>query len=409
MRKYINYKIIGVSVVSLFFLGACSGGGSGSSPTPSPTPSYNPPTTVGYMSVSVSPAGVCSGTVNIPCVSVTICNPNSTSSATNCNTVPNVILDTGSFGLRVFKQFLSGVTLPNVTYNGTNVAECVTYGDNTQNWGPIINADVQLTVDATAVNIPIQEIDSTFPGANSASCSNATSSPSAFGSNGILGVGPVVYDTGPYYGCSNGSCTIINTLPANSEVVNPVAMLSSDVYNNGVTIQFPTVGDNGANNITGSAILGVGTNPQNQIESGAQAYPSSASSGFPIGMSVKFNGGNINGFLDTGSNLFFFNDSSLQTCSGAISIFYCPNSIILLTPENLSSSGIYTSTNVNIANANTILNTNNTAFSNIGADSASTGLNGFFDYGLPFFFGKTIYVGFDTKSSSIESGAYWAF
>lgn len=409
MRKDFDYKIIAVAIVGLFFLGACSGGGSSPSPSPSPSPSYNPPTTTGYMNVSVSPTRSCGGTVNIACVSVTICNPNSTSSAITCTTVPDVLLDTGSFGLRVFKQFLSGVTLPNVTYNGDNVAECVTYADNSQNWGPVVSANVQLTADATAVNIPIQEIDRSFPGANSASCGNAAASPDSFGENGVLGVGPIVHDSGPYYACGNGSCTTIKTLPLDSEVVNPVAMLSDPSYNNGLTLQFPTVGDNGASNVTGSAILGVGTNLQNQVGSGVQVYPSNGTSSFPIGMPVQFNSSNINGFLDTGSNIFFFYDSSISKCSGNNSGYYCPSSSVLLTPANLSSSGNYVDTNVNIANANALFSTNNTAFSSVGYDSSGTGLNGFFDYGLPFFFGKTVYVGFDEKSSSIESGAYWAF
>ena len=401
MIKCLKHKYIGI--VGLCFLNACGGGSSGGSGGGN---SYSPPTTTGYMSVSVSPTGVCSGSINIPCVSVTICNPNSTSSAVNCTTVPNVLLDTGSSGLRVFKEFLSGVTLPNVTSNGANIAECVTYGDNSQNWGPVVSANVQLTADATATNIPIQEIDNSYPGASSASCNSATASPDSFGSNGILGVSPVVHDSGPYYSCENGTCTGV-TLATSLEVVNPIAMLSDDSYNNGLTLVFPSLGENGASNITGSVILGVGTNGQNQIIDNVKVYPSSASSSFPIGMPVQFNSKNINGFLDTGSNFLFFNDSSIAGCSG--NNMYCPTTTTSITPANLSNTGAYINTDISIANANTVLGTNNTAFSNIGYDSSGTGLNGFFDYGLPFFFGKTVYIGFNTKSSSIESNAYWAF
>src|SRR5512140_1262077 len=41
--------------------------------------------------------------LNEPCVSVTICVPGTS----QCQTVPNVLLDTGSTGLRVFKKALT--------------------------------------------------------------------------------------------------------------------------------------------------------------------------------------------------------------------------------------------------------------------------------------------------------------
>src|SRR6476619_7474596 len=43
------------------------------------------------------------GYVNEPCVSVTICVPGTT----NCQTIKNLLLDTGSYGLRVFSSAIS--------------------------------------------------------------------------------------------------------------------------------------------------------------------------------------------------------------------------------------------------------------------------------------------------------------
>src|SRR5512144_1296331 len=81
-----------------------------------------------------------SGYVNKPCVSVTVCSPNST---TACQTINDILLDTGSSGLRLFKQALS-VALTQVT-NGTGLlAECAHFADGSSDWGPVQRADVRL-------------------------------------------------------------------------------------------------------------------------------------------------------------------------------------------------------------------------------------------------------------------------
>jgi len=384
-------------------------GGSGSS-SGSGANSFNPPLESGMISVAVSPPGICSakGNDNIPCVSVTICNPNTaTPSVANCNTVPNVLLDTGSFGLRIFKQFTTNLNLTDISDGGGTLAECVNYGAGPSNWGPVVMADVVLAADATATNIPIQIIDSSFSGSSSVGCKNPATSPSDFGENGVLGVGPIVYDDGLYYSCNGNSCTSVS-VPNNLMVINPIAALSSSNYNNGLTLKFPAVGTNGASGMTTDAIFGIGTNMDNQVISGVNVYPSFSSGDLPIDMPVKFNGSDLMGFLDTGSNYFFFDDSSIPKCNNINTSFYCPNSPMTLLPENQAESKIYIATSLDVANANQVFSTGNTAFSNIG-DSLGGLLAGQFDYGLPFFFGKTVYIGFDGKSSSLDTGPYWAF
>jgi hypothetical protein len=59
-----------------------------------------------------------------------------------------------------------------------------------------------------------------------------------------------------------------------------------------------------------------------------------------------------------------------------------------------------------VNNSFTLLNSSNAVFPNIAAD---LGLDGYFDWGLPFFMGRPVYVGIDNTSSSIGSGTYWAY
>ena len=60
------------------------------------------------LSVNGTECGTSASYPNKPCVSVTIC----TVDGSSCQTVNNILLDSGSFGLRVFKSALGGISLP---------------------------------------------------------------------------------------------------------------------------------------------------------------------------------------------------------------------------------------------------------------------------------------------------------
>ena len=57
---------------------------------------------------------------NEPCVTVKICIPGQTGS-TNCRTIPNVLVDTGSNGLRLFKSVVT-ISLSSVTVSSKTLA-----------------------------------------------------------------------------------------------------------------------------------------------------------------------------------------------------------------------------------------------------------------------------------------------
>ncbi len=124
---------------------------------------------------------------NEPLVSIKVCTPGTNS----CQTIDGILLDTGSYGLRIFKQALS-VSLTPETVQGGQLAECQQYADGTADWGPVELADVTLGGEP-AVTVPVQVIDSTFTG--SSKCQGTLdTSPSNDGYNGILGVGSFQQD-----------------------------------------------------------------------------------------------------------------------------------------------------------------------------------------------------------------------
>jgi hypothetical protein len=382
-------------------------GGSGGSGSSSSGGGGNPPTTGNnVLAITVNGPGLNNSYPNEACVSVTICTPGTTT----CQTINDILLDTGSSGLRIFKQALN-VSLLQVTSGSGSLAECVPYADGSSDWGPVQMASVTLG-NEPAVRVPIQVIDSTF-GTFPSLCGTpdlTDLSPSAAGYNGILGLGLFVQDCGPecansasngrYYTCSGSNCTG-TAVALDSQVQNPVALLPQD--NNGVILQLPSVPLGGSPSVNGSLVLGIGTQ-SNNVPSGVTGYPADQLGEF----TTTFNGTAYSSFIDSGSNGLFFpspSASQLPNCSDNPD-WFCPSSTGSLSATNEGASGSPSgSVSFQIGNFDTLFfNSSNNVFDDIGGS-----LPDGFDWGLPFFLGRNIYVGLEGKTSSLGTGPYWAY
>ncbi|HEX9022575.1 MAG TPA: DUF3443 domain-containing protein [Geobacteraceae bacterium] len=347
---------------------------------------------------------------NKPTVSITVCEPGTA----NCQTVDNVLLDTGSFGLRIFKQAMTGISLPQVAVGNVPVAECVAYADGSGDWGPLRSADIVLGGE-TASSVPVQVIDAGyFNGAIPVQCQspNVVSldrDPASAGINGILGVGLFAQDCGQgcadkvnnglYFTCSGTSCSPA-AVPLSSQVQNPVVLLKQD--NNGVIVQFPSVPMGGKPAVGGQLILGIGTR-QNNTPSGVKAYAADANGEF----STAFNGTTQTSFIDSGSNGLFFSDSSLPLCSSPNEGWYCVQPVQALSAVNAGYTGSPGgAVTFSIGDAASLFqNPANSAFVELGGSMPGGG----FDWGLPFFFGRTVVVGIEGAGSVLGTGPYWAY
>ncbi|MFI5295932.1 MAG: DUF3443 domain-containing protein [Thermodesulfovibrionales bacterium] len=340
---------------------------------------------------------------NKPCVSVTVCSPGTSA----CQTIDDVLLDTGSTGLRIFKQALH-ITLDQVTGSTGSLAECIHFGDGSADWGPVQTADVILG-NEPAVRVPIQVIDAAF-GLPPAACSNADSSPEEAGYTGILGIGPLAEDCGPtcsrlrtngmYYACSGSGCQA-TTVALSDQVPNPVALLPLD--NNGLMVRLPGVLPDGSPSSSGYFVLGVGTRANN-TPSGVITYATDQFGN----IGTSFDGSLYTSFIDTGSNGLFFPPPSsglLPSCALPNRGWFCPPSIADLSAINMGAFGPSAgSVAFQIGDFISLLNSSNRAFSNIGGDEP-----GDFDWGLPFFFGKDVFLGIEGTASGLGSGPYWAY
>jgi hypothetical protein len=413
-------KKIFLSILSLALLGGCSnntktgsnnilGGVNGTVPLITGN-------NVMRVEVGIGGNGLCDAVnsyENEPCTSVTICTPGT---GANCQTINNVLVDTGSYGLRVFSSALNTTLLNSLTPVSTtapagNAAECAQFGTGST-WGPVEKANVILGQEA-AVTVPIQIVNSgyaTIP----AACGTPDSSPSVAGYNAILGVGLLVQDCGAtcvasantetYYSCSGSTCTQATISLAN-QVSNPVAALGTD--NTGVMMLMPTVASNGATFNYGYLVLGVGTETNNK-PSNTQTY--TADNNFNdsnyLNINVTYNGSVVGGFIDSGSNgLFIPSVASTPTCPSPDDSWFCPSGVYNGSATNTGINGNSGSVPFIIASAAILFNTPNYLFDDLGGPFSEG-----FDWGLPFFYGRYVYVGIAGKNvPGIGTGPYWAY
>ena len=390
-----------------------TGGGSTGS---SSTSGSSAPTGHNVVSVVVNggPSSV-STDVNTLFTTVTVCTPGST---TNCQTINNIQVDTGSYGLRILAPVLT-ISLPVQTASGGgSLVECAIFADG-YSWGSVALADVQVSGES-ASSVPVQVIgDPNFPNtpANCSSVGPALDTVAAFGANGIIGVGVFAQDCGPactttvdngfYYSCASGSvqCQPTAVQSLTSMVTNPVALFAID--NNGVIMQLPSVAAAGAETVSGYMIFGIDTQTNNK--SGTQTILTVDST---LGdFTTVLNGQSLTqSFLDTGSNGLFFNDSSdssvVPCTTSGLKNFYCPSSTLNLSATLQGQNGTSVSASFSVGNPETF-NDTFTAFPMLAGtfpNSAPT-----FDWGLPFYFGRTVYTAIQGATTSVGTGPYVAF
>ena len=385
-----------------------------------------PGSNVASIFVDGGPAAAVNG-VNSAYVSVTVCAPGST---TNCQTIDHVLLDTGSTGLRLLASVTgNALTLPHeMTAAGDPLWECLGFA-NSYVWGSVRLADVQIA-DGKAMNLPIQLIaDPTAPTAPT-DCTSPLSQPpplpvetvAGLNANGVLGLGVFREDCGTacnsppplnasyqYYACAPtcAGATVDTAL----QVQNPVYRFATN--NNGVVIDLPAVGDSGSYGARGSLILGIGTQANNALGT-ATVLAADAATGFVI---TDYNGlPHANSLIDSGSRGIYFDDVAITACPvGTVADgLYCPGTPLPLSATVRDNNGASVTVNFSVADAFKLLDP-------VGPPpSPSAGYNAFsnfagpfprpdataFDWGLPFFYGRKVFVGIEGQSAT---GPYFAF
>ncbi|MFT4102292.1 MAG: DUF3443 family protein [Burkholderiaceae bacterium] len=342
--------------------------------------------------------------VNVPFVSLTICTPGST---TQCQTIDHILLDTGSTGLRLISSVLTGAATPAAhdTAAGAPLAECFAYVDGTV-WGRLAKLDVEFGGERLS-SVPVHLIgDQTSAELPDSDCPGPYQNTVAdFGANGILGISTFLQDCGTqcaaavsssyYFRCPADGC-VKTTVALADQVNNPAALLAGD--NNGVIVTLPSVPAGGASKATGALILGINTRDNNALAATTPILTLSPTTGY---LSATYKGATlVNSFFDTGSNFYFFNDSSIPECTASdYDRFYCP-----LSPQSISTTvtggnGVTNTVSFSLVNAYTVHQANwlNDVFDGFGVTSS---LASSFDFGAPFFFGRSVYTAFEGEDGA---------
>ena len=421
-------------------LAGCGGGGGTSAPVSSASTSSSGSSSSGAavsnvlgITVGPGPAAANGGTFNIPYASVKVCEPGTTT----CATIDHMLVDTGSSGLRVMASVLTAAGLsltdmPDPANASHSIAECLPFADG-YTWGPVAKADVSMAGEsANNLSIHIINDNGSYAATVPSSCTSmggttSLNSVSAFAANGVLGVGVFDQDCGTscrdcasfslgcsttnsdvYYSCNTGTNSCAFTpLGLPEQVRNPVALFAVD--NNGVVVVLPLLPVAGQLTASGSLIFGIGTQSNNAL-GGATVLTTTARGDILTVFDSQTLG---QSFIDSGSNGYFFPDAPhpIPVCATA-SDFYCPSSTLMETASNQGQNGATKQVNFTITNLN---NSNHSFYANAtigGPASASNpqlGSGMYFDWGLPFFYGKRVFTAIEGKIAGSDVGPYYAY
>lgn len=406
-KAAVNAALAAGVALAVLALGACGGGNSNNSNNNTPPPPVN---NTAPLAVNLGPAN---NFVNGLFVSVTVCNPGTAT----CQTIPDVAVDTGSEGLRILSSQLTLTGLPAETdSSGDALQECVEFADGSFVWGPVVTADIEIAGEKGS-SVPIQVISATPSYPTPSACASgggpSDNTVSALGGNATIGLGNFLEDCGDacapgstsvpplYYLCPNSVCQVA-TIPDTGQLLNPAATFAQD--NNGLLITLPSIPAAGQASASGSLIFGIGTQSDNALGS-AKVYTTDANGFF----SVTYNNIAYNGsFIDSGSNGLYFLDSTtanIPACADAAG-YYCPpaGSPVSYTVTTNGLNGTSSSVTFSIANADSLFASGNAAADDLGGDNT-----GVFDLGMPFFYGRSVFIGIEGQTSPGGTGPYWAY
>jgi hypothetical protein len=372
--------------------------------------------------------------VNQPSVTVTLC-PAGAPNNSQCVTVTNMLVDTGSVGVRVASsalspalnaQLLTQVGATDDKVGSAPIVQCALFASGFT-WGPIKRADVILG-NKKASNIPIQVIgdggytapdDCTSRGGPDLGPLLGANGNRAF--NGIVGIGHFVRDSslaaksvipaGYYYCPTTDSCTGTR-VPLTRQVMNPVAGLATN--NNGTVIRLPALPAGGQVRVTGQLIFGVGTQANNALPANANILQVDGNGLF----TTQYQGrAIINSAIDSGTNGYAFSDTTIPTTGE----WYTPPSDQTLSATMASTNGTGNPVMVqfSIGNATNMMGSGYAAYDNLGMYLASLPVydvstnnmlseEGFL-WGLPFFYGRTVYTVLENARVGTQAGPFVAF
>ena len=346
-------------------------------------------------------------------ITANVCVPNTTT----CATIDHVLVDTGSVGFRVLGSALGSLPLtPQTASDGNPMAECY-IAPTGYAWGSVALAQVQVSGEI-ASSIPIEVIaPSSFPAAPAACTSQTTggtlNTVSTLKAKAILGIGVLLQDCGTacttapqstYFSCPLAGC---GPLPATiaQQVSNPVAAFPND--NNGSLIQLPPLVAGGSQTSQGTLIFGIGTQINNALN-GVTVYGVNTSGANPGTFNSTYNNTAYPGSVSSGANAnYFLSTGTTGMAACATTAYYCPSSQQTVNVTNAGTNGSSTSATFKVDNGDTLVQSGKFALDTLGGPGGNRTTG--FVFGIPFFYGHSVFTALSGASTPGGTGPYFAY
>lgn len=391
----------------LFVLCSCSVGGESSS-------SKVVPDNVVPLVVDRGYNGLAS---NTSFITLTVCIPNTN----DCQVLDHVFVDTGSTGLRINQSALN-INLRSINFYESTIYQCMKFGEG-YTFGPAATADVRIGGE-TAKNIPVQVFNDVDHSNVPTDCSNGLpfADLNNFGAKAIVGVNPYSNPNNNYtgvYTCRESQpCAKVENpreIPVQLNL-NPVVAFSKD--NNGLIINLPPVNFAESSALVGYMVFGLDTQNNNQVNSSPVKVLGSSNPDFQVGY-FHANSNSLNSsyaIFDSGYQTYYFYDANMAQCTLPNPdghSYYCPNSFPQYWSSRISSynsADIVGEISALIINYEVTLGLHDTVVPGLG--EVASQVDNLTIYGLPFFFGKRVYIGLMGESGNqtpLGIGPAWGY
>ncbi|WP_175949411.1 DUF3443 family protein [Burkholderia vietnamiensis] len=343
--------------------------------------------------------------INRALVSVTVCVPGTS----QCETVDNVMLDTGSVGLRLQRSALkhperfAAMAGP----DAHALAECYRFVSSAA-WGIVTRVDLRLAA-IQASNIPIQIVDEANASYGDHPRPDSCLKGGKPTSNGTLGIAAVSLNdckdpcfislkSPRYYECTAGTCApIAKAVAANFRIVHPIAALASD--NNGYVLDVQPVPESGAKAARGTLTLGIGTRRNNALDvtNVVDLAPNGTFTTVWNGQSYPAS------YFDTGTEEYYFATAPVGARECGSHWCATPEAEFSATLKGRTTDA---TTKFRVGESATLVRSGKGVFRNVAIvahkDSRA------FVWGMPFFIGRKVFVKL-TEGANGSGNAFYAF
>ena len=178
--------------------------------------------------------------------------------------------------------------------------------------------------------------------------------------------------------------------------------------NNGIIVALPNLQNaNGDVSVQGELTFGLSTQTDNALPAAGLTVLGADTHG---DFTATYNGGTavMPALIDSGNDAYAFNDPAIAVCStGAFVGYYCPAAApqsAFAVNTGVGTNNASSTVDFAIADPTTFL-ANAAAFIDLGGGGGSTS----FTWGMPFFYGRKVYVGIDQRVAGIYTGPYYAY